>query len=286
MIKRLTYKKVLVDSAYRLPQSRSSADFIIELDENMECPNGTKLFITEVSIPAVWKTTEVGFYEKFYFMLYKDGTLFGNYIIDLSNKIYFAEQLSFDIVEKMNEATNGEHPNMFVYAYSSATRTVEIKVADGLPNVYAIKIPTDSELSTYVSGTWNRGTAEYDSSSPKSINYFLSNYVATQPIATWTSSYLNLVPFRAVFINCQELTDHHYSSPNSYSSSIIRKVIVDQQLGGVISDNNAPLFADYIDVSDKNLKRLHFRITDEKSNTLNLYDIPVQFSLIFDHPSY
>ena len=55
MIKRLTYKKVLVDSAYRLPQSRSSADFIIELDENMECPNGTKLFITEVSIPAVWK---------------------------------------------------------------------------------------------------------------------------------------------------------------------------------------------------------------------------------------
>ena len=85
---------------------------------------------------------------------------------------------------------------------------------------------------------------------------------------------------------CQELTDHHYSSPNSYSSSIIRKVIVDQQLGGVISDNSAPLYADYIDVSDKNLKKLNFRITDEKSNTLNLYDIPVQFWLIFEHPSY
>ena len=113
MIKRLTHKKVLVDSAYRLPQSRSSSDFIIELDENMECPNGTKLFITEVSIPAVWKTTEVGFYEKLYFMLYKNGSLFGNYIIDLSNKIYFAEQLSFDIVQKMNEATNGEQTDMF-----------------------------------------------------------------------------------------------------------------------------------------------------------------------------
>ena len=286
MIKRLTYKKVLVDSAYRLPQSRSSADFIIELDENMECPNGTKLFLTEVSIPAVWKTTEVGFYEKLYFMLYKNGSLFGNYIIDLSNKIYFAEQLCFDIVEKMNEATNGEQTDMFVYAYSSATRTVEIKVASGFTDTYEIKIPTDKELSTYVNGTWNRGTAEYDSNSPKSINYFLSNYVETNPIATWTSSYLNLVPFRAVFINCPELTDHHYSSPNSYSSSIVRKVIIDQQLGGVISDTSAPLYADYIDVSDKNLKRLHFRITDEKSNTLNLYDIPVQFSLIFEHPSY
>ena len=147
-----------MDSAYRLPQSRSSADFIIELDENMECPNGTKLFITEVSIPAVWKTTEVGFYEKLYFMLYKNGSLFGNYIIDLSNKIYFAEQLCFDIVQKMNEATNGEQTDMFVYAYSSATRTVEIKVADGFPHTYEIKIPTDknSLLMSMALGTGER----------------------------------------------------------------------------------------------------------------------------------
>ena len=63
MNKSLTYKKVFVDSNYKLPQSRSSADFVIELNENMECPQGTKMYISEVSIPAVWKTTEVGFYE-------------------------------------------------------------------------------------------------------------------------------------------------------------------------------------------------------------------------------
>ena len=46
MSNKLTYKKVLVDSAFRLFQSRSSSDFIIELDQNMECPEGTRLHIT------------------------------------------------------------------------------------------------------------------------------------------------------------------------------------------------------------------------------------------------
>ena len=150
-----------------------------------------------------------------------------------------------------------------------ATRTVEIKVADGFTDTYEIKTPTDKELSTYVNGTWNRGTAEYDSTSPKSINYFLSNYVETNPLATWTSSYLNLVPFRAVFINCQELTDfnrqegHHRPTTGRchfrhFRSSVCRLHWCLWQI----------------------LKRLHFRITDEKSN------IPVQFSLIFEHPSF
>ena len=61
---------------------------------------------------------------------------------------------------------------------------------------------------------------------------------------------------------------------------------MDQQLGGIINNDHIGLHSDYIDVSNKNLKRLSFRITDEKSTTMNLYEIPVQFSLIFEHPSY
>ena len=282
MNSRLTYKKCFIDSTYRLPQSRSSSDFIIELNENMECPQGTRLFITEVSIPAVWKTTEVGFYEYLYVMIYDNtDTFVKNFRIYLGNKIYFAEQLSFDIHAGLNSNTEDLNAGgIFNYAYSSATRTVEFSIKDGLN--YKIKIPTDVELSKYVNGTWNTT----DNRNPTSINYLLSNYVPTSPLTTWTSSYLNLVPFRAVYINSPDLTDHHYNSPASYSSSIIRKVLVDSQLGGIINDNSTPLHSDYIDVSNKNLKRIQFRITDDKSNTLNLYDIPVQFSLVFEHPSY
>ena len=92
---RLTYKKVFIDSNYRLSNSYSRSDFIIELSENMECPAGTKMFVSEVSIPAVWKT-EVGFFEKLYFMLYDNtDTLLRSSIVDLSNKIYICRAIEF-----------------------------------------------------------------------------------------------------------------------------------------------------------------------------------------------
>ena len=286
MSNKLVYKKVLVDSAFRLPQSRSSSDFVIELDENMECPEGTRLHITEVSIPATFKTTEVGFFEYLYVMVFDNSDVFvKNFRVYLGNKIYFAEQLAFDMNEGMNNNTTDlSAGGIFSYSYSSATRTVEFKIKEGLN--YKLKIPTDVELKNYVNNTWNTTQSNYDSSNPLSINYLLSNYISTSPIDTWTSSYLNLVPFRAVYINSPELADHHISAPSNYSSSIIRKVLVSEQLGGIINDTSAPLSADYISVGGKNLKRLSFRITDDKSNTLNLYDIPCQFSLIFSHPSY
>ena len=226
MSHRLVYKKVFVNSEFRLPQSRSSSDFMIELNENVELPANSKCWITEISIPTSWKTTEVGFFEKLYYMLYDNSnTLLRNGIIDLSNAIYFAEQLSFDMVSKLNDAVRDLNSgnDIFVYAYSSATRTVEIKVVDGLN--FKLKIPTDEELANYVNNSWiTSPQTTYDNSDPKSINYLLSNYIATNGgLSTWTSSYLNLIPFRSCHIVSPELSDGRYASPNSYSSSIIKK---------------------------------------------------------------
>ena len=148
--------------------------------------------------------------------------------------------------------------DIFVYAYSSTSRTVEIKVADGLN--FRLKIPTNTELANYVSNTWNgasNGHDVYDNTRPLSESNLLSNYVPTSLLT--------------IYINSPDLIDHHYSAPSSFSSSIIKKVLVDQQLGGIIKICNSRLHADYTDVSHKSLKRLSFRITGEKSNTTNLY---------------
>ena len=47
MSNKLVYKKIFIDSKYRTPQSRSSSDFSVELNENLETPEGTRLYITE-----------------------------------------------------------------------------------------------------------------------------------------------------------------------------------------------------------------------------------------------
>ena len=119
-------------------------------------------------------------------MVFSGDTLVKNFRHYVGNKIYFAEQFCFDIVEGMNSNTTDlSAGGIFVYAYSSATRTVEIKVKDGLP--YSIKIPTDEELQNYVNGVWDAGQSTYDNRNPVSINYLLSNFVPTSPIAVWTS---------------------------------------------------------------------------------------------------
>ena len=282
----LTYKKIFVDSKYRLPQSNSSSDFSIELNENVECPEGTRLHITDISLPASWKTTENNFYEYLYVMIFDNSDVFvKNFRIYLGNKIYFAEQLTFDIHAGLNSNTEDLNAGgIFNYAYSSATRTVEYSIKDGLN--YKVKIPTDDELSNYVNNQWDTNTANYDSKNILSINYLLSNYVASSPLTVWTSNYLNLVPFRYVFISSPTLSDYRYSAPNSYSSSIIKKVLVNSQLGGIINDPGSSLSEDYIDISGRSLKRLDFKITDEKGTVMNLYDIPVQFALLISNPAY
>ena len=248
-------------------------------------PEGTRLHITDISIGATWKTTEVGFYEYLYVMIYDNtDTFVKNFRIYLGNKIYFAEQLSFDIHAGLNSNTEDLNGGgIFNYAYASATRTVEFSIKDGLN--YKVKIPTNDELATYVGGVWNTTQQNYDSNNPLSINYLLSNYVPSNPLTVWTSSYLNLVPFRYIFISSPTLSDYRYSAPNTYSSSIIKKVLVNQQLGGVINDAGSSLSEDYIDIGNKNLKRLQFKITDERGTVMNLYGIPVQFALLLSNPS-
>ena len=286
MSSKLTYKKIFIDSNYRLEQSVSSSDFYIELNENLETPEGTKMWITDVSIPATFKTTEVGFFEYLYIMVFDSNDVFvKNFRVYLGNRIYFAEQLAFDMNEGMNNNTTDLNAGgIFVYAYSSATRTVEFRIKDNLN--YKLKIPTDTELANYVNNTWDTIGSPYDNKNPLSINYLLSNYVPSSPLTVWTSSYLNLIPFRAVYISSNTLTDYRYSAPNTYSSSIIRKVLVDAQLGGIITDKGAPLSEDFVDIGNKNIKKIHFRITDERGITMNLYGIPVQFAMVLGHSSY
>ena len=94
MSNKLVYKKIFIDSKYRTPQSRSSSDFSVELNENLETPEGTRLYVTDISIPAVWKSTEVVFYEYIiYVMVFNGDTLVENFRHYLGNNIYFAEQL-------------------------------------------------------------------------------------------------------------------------------------------------------------------------------------------------
>ena len=283
MSDRLTYKKIYVDSAYRLPESNSTSDFIIELDQNFEIPPRTKMFVTECSFSTPFYTTEKGFYERFYIMLYnRSNVSLRNTAVDVSGEIYYANQLSFKIQSELNTAFNDIVPDLFLIVYGQSERKMELKL--NYPLSYKIKIPIHEELETYVNGEWKKGQFEYDNLKPKSINYLLSNYIAYDPASFWLSGYFNLVPFQNICINC--LSDYKYSAPNNFSSSVIKKNQINQQLGGVITDFTAPIYADFIDVGGKNIKRLHFRITISRNKLIGFHGVPISFSILFLYKIY
>ena len=52
-------------------------------------------------------------------------------------------------------------------------------------------------------------------------------------------------------------------------------------VGGVTVSTNAPLVNDWIDVSNRSLKRMRFGITDARRKIIHLHNAPVSFTLVF-----
>lgn len=86
--------------------------------------------------------------------------------------------MAFDINAGLNSNTGDlSTDGVFMYSYISATKTLEIKIKDSLN--CEVKTPTDEELSNYVNGTWDSVSALMIIET-RSINYLLSNFVATK----------------------------------------------------------------------------------------------------------
>ena len=275
--RKLTYNKVYVDSQKRLPQSESSSDFIIQMNENLETHPNTVMYVMDEVIPQSYYTTPEGFYQFMYVITYNTsgGSVQAYLKIDLKNQVFFASQLVGRISNLLSqEAVSQSLPsNLFTSSYDSDQRRMILNITD---NAYSFKVPTDKELQE--STIWSDNILE----DPMSVNNLMGNYEATVPTnTTWTSGLMNLNPFNSLFIVSTELSDFHYSAPDGYSNSIIKKVNMMLNVGGITVSQSAPLVNDWIDVSNRSLKRLRFRITDARGKTINLHNAPVSFTLLF-----
>ena len=275
--RKLTYNKVYVDSQKRLPQSESSSDFIIQMNENLETHPDTVMYVMDEVIPQSYYTTPEGFYQFMYVIIYNTsgGSVQAYLKIDLKNQVFFASQLVGRISNLLSqEAVSQSLPsNLFTSSYDSDQRRMILNITD---NAYSFKVPTDKELQE--STIWSGNILE----DPMSVNSLIGNYEATVPInTTWQGSLMNLNPFNSLYIVSTELSDFHYSAPDGYSNSIIKKVNMMFNVGGITVSTSPPLVNDWIDVSNRSLKRLRFRITDARGKTVNLHNAPVSFTLLF-----
>ena len=249
----------------------------MQMNENLETHPNTVMYVMDEVIPQSYYTTPEGFYQFVYVLVYNTsgGSVQAYLKIDLKNQVFFASQPVGRISNLLSqEAVNQGLPaDLSTSSYDSDQRRMILNITN---KTYSFKLPTDKELQER--SIWNGNVLE----DPMSVNNLIGNYeakVATNN--TWTSSLMNLNPFNSLYIVCTELSDFHYSAPDGYSNSIIKKTNMMFNVGGITVSTSPPLVNDWIDVSNRSLKRLRFRITDSRGKTLNLHNAPVSFTLLF-----
>jgi hypothetical protein len=268
------FKKIYIDSNHRTQNSNSSSDFEIYLPESQECGNDTKLYIHEITIPNSIYPVQTGLNHTLYLRL----TDFSNTTdvkVELQSSSYVGDTLATELQTMMNLATNGFMTNndYFTVVYNFVTNkiTIALNYED-----FSFKIITDYEMEYNTIG-WTG--ASYDKNNLKSINQVLGNYTPNLNYPTWASGFLTLLALRNLYLPCSELSDaKQFGSNGAYN--IVKKIPINAPFGSVIYDNEIITY-DYINVSNRVLRTLHFKLVNSYGNVVDLNQVNCSFSLTF-----
>ena len=192
----------------------------------------------------------------------------GNYTaVDLAQTIEIALNLLVDTVDR---------PNTYSLIYNSSTN--KITISSNYSTVIFVVL-TDGEIAP-VAGVFSDPV---DVNSLNSINRVIGNTTpatdAYTNVAPYTTNFIDLVPFKSLYLHCNEISNYNQLTVAG-NSSIIKKINVSVPYLGIINDNELSSF-DYIDVSNKMLRRLNFRISNNLNQTVNLNNVDVSFTLTF-----
>ena len=274
----LKFKKVYIDSYYRV--SGTSSDFTVDLPETVQLEDNMLCQIHEVSIPHSWYSindTNNNLYYRHQVIppAVPNGITYRKITIPEGN--YTASDLAQTIEIALNlRVDTGDRPNTYSIHYNSSTNKFTIS------SIYATVIfvvLTDGEVAPVA----NVFSDPVDVNNLNSINRVMGNTTPAGDsytnVAPYTSNFIDLVPFKNLYLHCNEISNFNQLTVAG-SSSIVKKIPVNVPYLSIINDNELSS-VDYIDVSNKMLRRLNFRLTNHFNQVVNLNDVDVSFTLTF-----
>ena len=274
----LKFKKVYIDSSYKV--NGTSSEFTIDLPETVQLEDNMLCQIHEVSIPHSWysiNSTNNNIYWRHQVIppgviagiTYRKVTIpEGNYTaVDLAQTIQIAINLLVD--------TN-DRPNTYSLSYNTSTN--KFTISSNYATVIFVLL-TDGEVAPVA----NLFSDPVDVNNLYSLNRVIGNTTpatdAYTNVAPYTSNFVDLTPVKNVYLHCNEISNYNQLTVAG-NSSIIKKIPVNVPYLGVINDSELSV-VDYIDVSNKLLRRLNFRLTDHLNQNINLNEVDVSFTITF-----
>ena len=169
-----------------------------------------------------------------------------------------------------------DRPNTYTVRYNATTN--KIRIAVNYASVIFVVL-TDGEVAPFVGSFLD----EVDVNSLNSINRVIGNTTpapdAYTNVVPYITNFIDLVPFNSLYLHCNEISNYNQLTVAG-NSSIVKKINVSVPYLGIINDNELSSF-DYIDVSNKMLRRLNFRLTNNLNQVVNLNNVDVSFTLTF-----
>ena len=274
----LKFKKVYIDSSYKV--SGTSSDFTIDLPETVQLEDNMLCQIHEVSIPHSWysiNSTNNNLYFRHQIIppgviagiTYRKITIpEGNYTaVDLAQTIEIALNLLVD---------TGDRPNTYSLHYNNSTNKISFS-SNYATAIFVVL--TDGEIAPVA----NAFSDPVDVNNLNSINRVIGNTTpatdAYTNVVPYTTNFIDLTPVKNICIHCNEISNYNQLTVAG-NSSIVKKVPVNVPYLGIINDNELSA-EDYIDVSGKILRRLNFRLSNNLTQTVNLNNVDVSFTLTF-----
>ena len=279
----LKIKKIYVDSKFRTVSSRSTSNFKIELNQTLTMPQDTVFYISEVSIPYVWKTIQAGVNDQI-FIKYQVVEVPPSPVAYLSFTMpagNYTGQSFYQALDALLIAAPSGNP-FKPLVYDSINETLEFTTVNIDAFAYVM---TDYELLHHVFDPLAVYGPDFLANAPShpTINGFLNNSGIHSEIITfianWTA-HISLHPVRNIYIHSPNLAGFNTIGCNG-EGTVIKKVIVNANSNEQIT-STALVSNDFLDCSGLTLRTLEFRLTDANGKDLTLHGHHVSFSIVFD----
>lgn len=275
----LPLKKIYVDSRHRTADSVSSSNFKYELPYTVQLPDNCSFYVSEVSIPHVWKTIEDDINDRLY-VKYTTGPGVGipNYIVvQLTSQNYTGATLATEIQTKLNSMANAFISFTCEYI---ASPDFSLRIRCSGDNA-KFKIYTDTELLQAGSSIqWlNNLALLVNVGIPNTANDIIKNVVPMSDSTELVTDFVNLQSINNVYITSPNLGS--FDTIANFSNNIIKKVPVNVGYGFMIVDSSSDT-SDYLNCSLLTLKTIEFHLRDGRGRYIDLHGMHITFSIIFN----
>ena len=245
------FRKLFVSSRHRW--SGTGSNFVCELTDSVELPDGWSAWVTRLTFPNSWYTITAGQNDRLYVME-RNPLATSGYVLVIPEGLYTHAQLAAAIQAQLTIASP--------FGHTCTTDDETLTLASGDPQV-TLKIPSRFELVErwWKVGVWGAMSVspEYDVAAPNDLNFMISTSKQSPDYASsFTSGIVDLSPHAVLYLHGSFGT---YSTIDTAGrKGIFCTALVNVPYGQLVHQEHGGLSEDSFDVSNARFRNMTFSL--------------------------